>query len=80
MTDSKPHFDVGREMLQQISQSFLEYKKMARAIENGSESLLPLTDHEDVKAHLTAMADDANKISSRVGILYRLIAREAAKP
>lgn len=64
----------------QIAQSVLEMKKMARSIENSAEAFVPLTDHEQIKNQLIAVSVAAQSIAGETASMYRLIAREAARP
>ena len=72
-------FDVSGVMLQQVAQSLLEGKKMARAIENMADSFQPLTDKESVVHDLNIIAEKAREISLAFARLYNPIAREAAQ-
>lgn len=78
MADAERPFEVGGEMLKQISQSLLEMKKMARSLENSALAIEPLA-NGDTALTLQAIGDNASGLDKLITGLYRSIAREAAQ-
>ena len=72
-------FGVAPALLKEISQTFLEMKKMARSLENGADALVPLTDDHIVIEQLNAITDHARHAAQLSTGLYNLIAREASQ-
>lgn len=71
-------FEVSQGTLREIAQSVLEAKKMARSLENISDTFKPLANDdamkllEELRVHAVAATDCCNQI-------YNAIAREAMK-
>ena len=77
---SQEHFECSKEMLQQIAQTMLEVKKMARSMENAADALLPMAESDAVKANLELIVAAGQSGSAHANQIYHLIAREANKP
>lgn len=80
VTNPQEHFECGKEMLMQISQSLLEAKKMARSLENVADSLRPLANSEVAKSALQEISEHSQHAAANANKIYHLIAREAMKP
>lgn len=80
MANPLEHFECGKEMLMQISQSLLEMKKLARSLENSADAIRPLANSEVAKNSLSSINEHAQHAAAEANRIYHLIAREAMKP